>query len=130
MTILKFEPRRFAGAPLPPRVTTVAVDIRTPEEEPAREVSAEAEEGFRRLNELFEPDTPAPSPARGYRRYVLEYQAGRPVFWEAHRRPVRPRDELELMLDRVFDEVLDNDIVPKKLAAAFPGSRFEPTHYG
>lgn len=129
MTILKFEPRRFSGAPVPPHVTTEAVDIRTPEAEPVRKVSAEAEEGFQRLHELFgRVDTAAP-PARGYRRYVLEYQAGRPVFWEAYRRPVRPRSELELMLDRVFEEVLDNHIVPKKLAATFPGSKFEPTRY-
>jgi hypothetical protein len=36
-----------------------------------------------------------------------------------------PRSELELMLAQIIEEVLDNDIVPKKLAKAFPGSRFE-----
>ena len=54
---LKFEPRVFCRCAAFAAVTTVAVEHEeASEEEPAREVSAEADqEGFRRLNELFEP---------------------------------------------------------------------------
>jgi len=96
---------------------------------PDYKISAEGEEAFRRLHELFSTADPSAAPKRGCRRYVLEFQTGKPVFWEDFTGPAYPRCELELMLDRIFDEVLDNDIVPQKLAKAFPGSRFEPTRY-
>lgn len=95
-----------------------------------REISAAGEEAFRRLHELFGAPDPSAVPTRRCRRYVLEFQTGKPVFWEAYTGPAYPRSELELMLHRIFDEVLDNDIVPQKLVKAFPGSRFEPTRYG
>jgi hypothetical protein len=93
------------------------------------ELSAAAEEGYRLLHELFgAPDQVAPS-TRGRRRYVLELRDGVPGFRDADIDPAVRRSEFELSLHQIFDEVLDNDIVPQKLAKAFPGSRFEPTRY-
>lgn len=93
------------------------------------DISAAAEEGFRRLHELFGSAEPSAPATRGRRRYVLELRDGEPVFRDANIDPAVPRSEIELALDQIFDEVLDNDIVPQKLAKAFPGSRFEPTRY-
>lgn len=72
------------------------------------------------LHEVFGAADPSPPATRGCRRYVLEFQSGKPIFWEAFAGPALPHSELELMLHRIFDEVLDNDIVPQKLAKAFP----------
>ena len=95
---------------------------------PERTISADVEDAYRRLHELFGGDTSTP-PTRSSRRYILEYRDGEPIFRDANGGPVFPRSELELMVDQIFDEVLDNDIVPRKLAEAFPGSRFEPGRY-
>src|SRR6476646_688562 len=97
---------------------------------PYQKLSAAAEEGYRRLHELFGSDDPSAPPTRGGRKYVLEYRDGEPIFQDADKSRTCPRSELELALDRIIDEVLDNDIVPQKLAKAFPGSRFEPGRYG
>jgi len=96
---------------------------------PEYKISAEGEEAFRMLHELFGIADPSAAPKRGCRRYVLEFQTGEPVFRDADNGGANPRSDLELALDRIFDEVLDNDIVPRKLAKTFPGSRFEPTRY-
>ena len=96
---------------------------------PDREISADAEEGFRMLDALFGAGDPSASPKRGCRKYVLEFRGREPVFRDANSGQDSPRSELELALDRIFDEVMDNDIVPRKLAEAFPGSSFEPTRY-
>ena len=93
------------------------------------ELSVAAAEGYRRLHELFGSADPSARPTRGCRKYLLEYRDGEPVFRRADSGPASPRDEIELALDRIFDEVLDNDIVPEKLAKAFPGSTFEPGRY-
>jgi hypothetical protein len=93
---------------------------------PDREINAEAEEAFRMLHELF--GAADPSPARRCRRYVLEFRDGRPVFQHARSGPGHPRDEIERMLDQIIDEEFGDDIVPQKLAKAFPDSSFEPRH--
>src|SRR5262245_27664919 len=99
---------------------------------PDHELSTDAEEGFRLLHEVF--GAPDPSvPKRRCRRYVLQFRDGEPVFRDANCGHVQPRDEIESMLDQIIAEVFGNDgddIVPKKLAQAFPGSSFEPTRYG
>jgi hypothetical protein len=84
-------------------------------------------EGLRELNELFGSD-PSEPPSRGCSKYVLDYLDGEPVFRRADSRPVPARDEIELALDQIIDEVFDNDVVPRKLAYLFPGSTFEPWH--
>lgn len=96
---------------------------------PDREISAAAEEGFRRLHELFGAVEPSPALTRRFRKYVLEYRNGTPIFRDGNNGRAFARNELELALAQVFDEVLDNDIVPQKLAISFPGSSFEPQHY-
>jgi hypothetical protein len=96
---------------------------------PDREISADAEEGFRRLHELFGAVDPSASPKRGCRKYVLEFRGREPVFRDANSGRDSPRSETELAVDRIFDEVMDNDIVPRKLSEAFPGSSFEPSRY-
>jgi hypothetical protein len=93
-----------------------------------RELSAAAEEDFRRLHELFGSAEPAPR-RQSYRRYLLEYRDGGFIFRDAISGPAHPRSDLELALHRIFDEVLYNDIVPQKLAKAFPGSSFELGRY-
>ena len=92
------------------------------------ELSAAAEEGFRRLHELFGSAEPAPR-RQSCRRYVLEYRDGELIFRDADNGRAYPRSDLELALDRIFDEVFDNDIVPQKLSKTFPGSSFEPGRY-
>lgn len=96
---------------------------------PDHEISAEGEEAFRRLHELFGGADPSAPATRGRRRYVLELRDGEPIFRDADKGRTYPRSDLELALHRIFDEVLDNDIVPEKLAKAFPGSNFEPGSY-
>jgi len=49
---------------------------------PEYKISAESEEAFRRLHELFGRADPS-APKRGCRRYVLEFQTGKPVLSEA-----------------------------------------------
>jgi len=85
-----------------------------------------AEEGSRLLHELFGAADPSAPRTRGCRKYVLEYRDGKPIFTDAISAPLLPRSELELMFDQIFDEVFDNNIVPEKLAKAFPGSKFQP----
>jgi hypothetical protein len=63
------------------------------------------------------------------RRYVLEFQTGRPIFCDAYTGTVFPRSDRELALDRIIDEVFDDGIVPQKLAKAFPGSTIGPRRY-
>ena len=94
---------------------------------PDREISADAEEAFRRLHELFGVVDPSASPKRSCRKYILEFRGREPVFRDANSDQDSPRSELELAVDQIFDEVMDNDIVPKKLSEAFPGSCFEPS---
>jgi hypothetical protein len=96
---------------------------------PDHELSADAEEGFRDLHELFRAADPSSQPTRRCRRYILEFRDGDPVFRDANSGLAQPRSEIELALAQVFDEVLNNDIVPQKLAKAFPGSSIEPGHY-
>jgi len=93
------------------------------------ELSTAAEEGYRRLNELFGSAEPSAPRRQSCRRYVLEHRDGEPIFRDADNGRAYKRSDLELALDRIFDEVLDNDIVPQKLAKAFPGSSFEPGRY-
>ena len=90
------------------------------------ELSAAAEEGYRRLDELFGAKDDA-KPKHSYRRYLFELKDGKGVFRFERASPVE-RDDIALMVDQIIDEVLDNDIVPRKLAHLFPGSTFEPWH--
>ena len=83
------------------------------------------EEALRGLSELFGSDNSAPNRRR--RRYLLDLKDGKLVFRFERPSPLE-RDELTLMLDQVFDEEFDDDIVPRKLAYLFPGSTFEPWH--
>src|SRR5262249_54287686 len=92
---------------------------------PDHELSADGEEGFQRLHELFGAANPSPPATRGCRRYVLEFRDGEPIFRDANCGPVHPRDEIESMLDQIIAEEFGDDIVPKKLEKAFPGSSFE-----
>jgi hypothetical protein len=78
------------------------------------------DEAFRALGELFSK-LPSP-PNRGCRKYVLEYQDGKPVFRlaEAPNKLTLPRDEFDLMFDEVMAELFGPDrdgdeIVPQKL---------------
>src|SRR4029078_703953 len=95
---------------------------------PERKISADVEEAYRRLHELFGGNSSTP-PKRGCRKYVLECQDGKPIFRDANSGLLIPRSELELMVDQIFDEILNNDIVPQKFANCFTGSRFEPGRY-
>ena len=83
------------------------------------------EDGFRRLNELFNSED-ASVPNRGCRRYVLEFDNGKPVFRRTNSDPAHPRTEIEVAVDQMIDEELGNDIVPQKLAKRFPGSLRTP----
>jgi hypothetical protein len=96
---------------------------------PDREISAEGEEGFRMLHALFGAAAPSAVPKRGCRRYVLEFRDGQPIFQRANPPPVHPRDEIELMLNQIIAEEFGDDIVPQKLAKAFPGSSVDAGHY-
>lgn len=97
---------------------------------PDHGLSAAGEEAYRRLHELFGAADPSPPTTRRCRRYVLEFRDSEPVFRDANCGPVHPRDEIESMLDQTIAEEFGDDIVPQKLAKAFPGSSFEPTRYG
>jgi hypothetical protein len=84
------------------------------------ELHAAAEEGFRRLHELFGWSDPSAPTTRGCRKYVLESVDGELIFRSADSPPALARDEIELALNQIIDEELGNDIVPRKLAKLFP----------
>jgi hypothetical protein len=87
---------------------------------PDREISADGEEAFRRLHELFGAADPSAASKRGCRRYVLEFRDGQPLFQRANPSPVHPRDDIEWMLDQIIEEEFGDDIVPKKIGQNFP----------
>jgi hypothetical protein len=85
------------------------------------------EEAMQGLAELFSQGPDAPK--RRYRKYLLEYQDGKPVFRndELDSEVDLARDAIELAFDEVVNEMFGEDIVPQKLATLFPGSRFPAT---
>ena len=84
------------------------------------ELSAAAEEGYRRLDELFGAKDD-PKPKHSYRRYLFELKDGKGVFRFERASPVE-RDDIAFMVDQIIDEEFGHDIVPQRLAKLFPGS--------
>jgi hypothetical protein len=67
------------------------------------------DEAMRALAKLFCELPPAPK--RLYRRYILEYEDGKPVFRNEEMRsePVLQRDEFDFLIDQIIDELYEPD---------------------